>query len=363
MPGNVILKVEVTREKLLESIGAVAPGQSAGNFGIEEISNEIISQASILSGESVTIDLQNYEIASAKEKTSLAVSKISLPAETTGVAELLEALGVITISPVSQFSLNQFMKEQEQLQADPVLLNMVASSIYEVFLKANFKVIERHISTDVPGKERIGYDVKISKGSNMDLVVFNPNEQEYNLELSIENSSLAVKLIGVPFTGNFEVTVETEEFKPKTIKRYNPLLNPDENKVEQEGKNGLLVTVTRKSLDSEGKLINTELISEDFYPPVHKIEISGLKPEPTNTAPNLSSPETIVLPGQDVSQGGTGSEQQDSGATPPPAANGAVKAPVNTGPEEDGNNADKDNQSGTGQDDGGIWGKPDEDEK
>ena len=66
----------------------------------------------------------------------------------------------------------------------------------------------------------------------MDLVVLNPNDQEYSLELSIENGSLAVNLVGVPFSGKFEVMVKTEEFKPKTIKRYNPLMKPDEIKVE-----------------------------------------------------------------------------------------------------------------------------------
>ncbi len=362
VPGQIILKVAVNREKLLESIDEVAP--SGVQFDIEQISNEIISYASVLSEEPAALDLQNYEISSSKEKTRIAVSKVKLPTETAGIAELLDALGDITLTPVSQFSMNKFLEQKEQLQANPVYLNMVASGIYEVFLKSDFEVIERHISSDVPVKERIGYDINISQGNNLDLVVFNPNDQEYNLELTIENGILVVRLFGVPLSAKFEVTVETEEFKPKTIKRYNPLLKPDEIKVEQEGKNGLLAIVTRQSFDEKGGLLNTELISEDFYSPVHKIEISGLKPLTTNTVPDASSPGTIILPGQESPDDRSGTSQQGSVTTPPSSEGGAVGLPANPGTDGEGEKeTDKDDQKDSGNDKDGIWGKPNEDEK
>lgn len=356
VPGNVMLTVEVNREQLLKSIEAAALEQSGANFNIEKISNEIISHAKVLSGESVTLDLQNYVISSTKEKTILAVSKVNLPEGTTGVEEFLGGLDVIKIPPVSQFSLNNFIEAQGQFPTDPVFLNTIASGMYEVFLKTNFEVIERHISFEVPVKERFGYDVKISQDSNLDLVVFNPNDHDYHLEFSVENGSLAIKLIGVPFTGEYEVAVKTEEFKPKTIKRYNLLLGPDETKVEQEGKNGQLVIVTRKGFDREGRLVYTELISEDFYPPVYKIEITGLKSGSKSEAGDSSSPETIMLPVQKVNEGENQSVQKNSNE-------GSVKPPGNNVAGEEGNKADKDNQKENVQEDSSIWGKPDEDEK
>lgn len=364
VPGSVILKVDVDREKLIESVEAAAQGWSGTQFNLEQLTSEIITYASVLSGESVALDLQNYEVAGTKEKTSLAVSKVKLPAGTTGVEELIESIGSITIIPASQFSLNKLLEDREQLQADPGYLNMVASGIYEVFLQTNFEIIERHISSDVPVKERIGYDAIISQGRNMDLVVLNPNDQEYSLELSIENGSIAVNLVGVPFSGKFEVMVKTEEFKPKTIKRYNPLMKPDEIKVEQEGKNGLLALVTRNIFNEKGELLKTEFLSEDFYPPVHKIEISGLQPEKIFADPDASIPDTIVLPGQDASEGGNGPGEQEGVTTPPATGNGNDDPSAQTGAGgEEGNEADTKTKRNPANDDGSIWGNPGEDEK
>lgn len=88
---------------------------------------------------------------------------------------------------------------------------------------------------------------------------------------------LFVRINGAPFLYSYKINLEEKtSYKPKSIIRYTSLLEEGQEKVIQEGKDGLSVKITREVFDLEGALVDSEEIAEDFYPPTHKIIETGL---------------------------------------------------------------------------------------
>lgn len=60
----------------------------------------------------------------------------------------------------------------------------------------------------------------------------------------------------------------------------------------------MIVKVVRETHTEEGELVKTEVLSEDFYPPVHRIEVHPLEAAPTVPESGTAAGEdTAVLPG------------------------------------------------------------------
>src|SRR5690606_11403216 len=95
---------------------------------------------------------------------------------------------------------------------------------------------------------------------------------------------LTVQVKGSPFLYSYNIEQsEIEEFKQKTIIQYSPQLLPNQTLVKDEGKAGFRIKTIRKVLGESGEFIREELISEDYYAPIEKIEVHGLKAgEPTS---------------------------------------------------------------------------------
>lgn len=225
----------------------------------------------------------------------------------------------IEIKGQSQFSFINFLKDEHLESLSSSLLSKMATSIYEVILPTNFSIIERHISNELPDYAELGFEAKVNPNKNIDLVFANPNETSYTIEFIKKGNSVKTVLKGSELLNEYKIITSGQQtFKPRTIKQYNPLLNPSQIEVKAEGKEGLLIKVNREIYDENGMLVKKELISEDFYPPIHRVEVSGLKPsneEETNENTDQTSDGSSELSGQEQEVQKQESEQNEKQAT------------------------------------------------
>jgi len=85
----------------------------------------------------------------------------------------------------------------------------------------------------------------------------------------------------LPLIYSYQTTVSNkEEFLPKTIKQFSSFVEQNSINIKTPGTNGVQVAVVKTILSGDD-VLETINISEDFYPPVHKVEIHPL----TVTAP------------------------------------------------------------------------------
>nr|WP_239583319.1 VanW family protein [Metabacillus iocasae] len=154
-------------------------------------------------------------------------------------------------------------------------LSLVASAIYEVIAHSNFDILERHIGNVIPKHVTPGFEARVEY-DKLDLLFFNPNYTNYQIMFELSNGELMTRLVGQPFFYEYEASVkENQEYEPKTIVQYTAMLPPNVTNFEELGKNGLWLKVYR-DISSQGSAIQSVLLSEDFYPPIHRIEQRGL---------------------------------------------------------------------------------------
>ncbi|MGG4491686.1 G5 domain-containing protein [Metabacillus idriensis] len=248
---------------------------SADTFGAVDqkaLAAEIELAASELTEGIFTLSINNYLLKEKLPKTLLAGSE--LPADS---AVLLQP-AVIQIKPLETFSLEAYL-EEFLLQLDDAALSRMATGIYQTILLTNFDILERHISAELPAYAELGKEAAFIKGKQ-DLVFYNPNDAAYELKLVQDESSLNISLEGAAFENTYSLTMESEKsFKPKTIIQYDSALDHDTTRVKEEGRNGQSAEVYRNELDSNGNILSSTLISDDFYAPVHRVEVKALKSE------------------------------------------------------------------------------------
>ena len=266
--------VLVQLEDLNPFLYSISATLSTDDFIMNELEAKIITSAQMLETGSHQIILEDFLADNENQFTILEEASIS-----TNESEELIVLTdhSIEIGATSQFSLLHFIEEQGLIGFSPLSLNKIATAIYQVILPTNFSIIERHISNELPDYATLGYEAKIDVEQNQDLIFSNPNKFSYFIEFEEKDGKLYVNLNGPSLLNQYVITFEDQEsFKPKTILQFNPQLGPKEIRVKTEGKDGQLIKVYREHLDEKGKLIEKERIAEDFYAPIHRIEVSGL---------------------------------------------------------------------------------------
>jgi hypothetical protein len=231
----------------------------------------------------------------------------------------------ITIAEESTFSLLEFSKKQKIENSSA--LNIVATGIYQAVLPTNLTVSERNISKALPKYAVLGYEAMVNVAKGADLVIANHNKVPYTLQLEVANGNLKVTLKGDKLLYKYEISKKEEQIlKPKTIVQYSPLVLPGITKVEAVGADGKIVKVYRNIYEGS-QLLTSELISEDYYPPVYRVEIMGLSGTQSGTSTT----------GGAISNGTT-----NQNGTQMPSASDTVQ--------QNSNNDD-------------LWGKPNEEEK
>ncbi len=233
---------------------------------------------------------------------------------------IIEANPEILLDKKVVFSLLEFAKGQKIENSS--VLSILGTGIYQAILPTNFTISERNIGSALPDYAMLGMEAKVNAANGLDLVIVNPNESLYTIELRLDSNNLIVTVRGEKLLYNYEISKKDEQqLKPKTIKQYSPLVLPGNIKVQTDGSDGKIVKVYRDKYEGS-QLIESVLISEDYYPPVYRVEIHGLTGSDNTANPAVTTPA----------------------ATPDP--NGTQTPPLPAEP-----------------DDNGLWGKPNEQPK
>jgi hypothetical protein len=269
----------VLDEKQLYSLISRMVGENLISlFDIERLKNDVIEMAATLKTNLAPIDIANYLIKEQRMEQKVINEAVitNLQGNQAEVLAWISKHPTIEVKEKSQFSLANYFKEQSDSGLSSEAMSLVASALYETILPTNFTIIERHISRELPNNIQLGYEAKVD-GQNRDFIFYNPNSSSYIVEFQPMNNGFKVALKGLPFINKYAVELdEIEYFEPKTIIQYSSTLQPNETRLKREGKQGMLVRVKKKVYDEQNYLLKTELIAEDFYPPVHKVEIHGL---------------------------------------------------------------------------------------
>jgi vancomycin resistance protein YoaR len=278
-------------ENALRSVLEKLAGNTFSEWLDEQaLKQQLISIAASLQP-SAQLALMSYAKMEQKQETVISKAMVAVGQHEAELRSWLSRHSSITIGEKQMFSLLDYMKEQgETISSDA--LTILASAIYEAILPTNFEVIERHTSTALPANIRPGFEARVEEGER-DFIFFNPNDSAYTLQLTIEANQLKVSCIGFPFIHKYAIKVDPiEYYEPKTVVQYSAMLKPDEKRVKQEGKQGMLVRVHKEIYDWNNQLLETELVAEDFYPPVHTVVVRGLKNEMPNGENSQEDKET-----------------------------------------------------------------------
>lgn len=266
--------VMVQLEPLEDLLSSFSTSLQLENLKVDELESDLLATATMLEAGNYQFRLEDY-LANSQGSEMATLNESSIQMDSEGELGLFLDKS-IEIGATSQFSLLKYI-ENEIGNISSITLSKIATAIYEVVLPSNFTIIERHISNELPTYATLGFEAKADIELNQDLIFSNPNEFSYFIEFSEENNGIEVSLRGPELLYRYVVTTdEKESFKPKIIRQFNPNLGPTEIKVKVEGKEGQLIKVYKEHLDEQGNMIKKELVAEDFYPPIHQIEVQGL---------------------------------------------------------------------------------------
>jgi hypothetical protein len=280
------------------NLGSVLPtlshNLSKDTVDLDSLRTEILKKVTLLESGTIQIDIGDFLLVA--EKNEQVVKTITIP----NMSEDLKNIGsTIMIPRQSTFSLLSFLEEQGLLTLDPMVIDILSSGVYQTILHSNFEILERHISTELPEYISMGFEAKVDAKLKWDLSFYNPNMDDYKLEIYSNGQSLTFDLVGVPFAYEYVVMQEgLKLFDPKTIKQYSPLLEPGQFKVTKEGQKGFYLEHSRLVMDETGKIVEQQLISKDYYAPIHLVEVFGLGTNDSAMPPESEIASPVEVPNE-----------------------------------------------------------------
>ena len=137
----------------------------------------------------------------------------------------------------------------------------------------------------------------------LDFKFTNPNKTEFTIRAAWSAGAIHLSIEGQPFYYTYEPSVTNiETYKPRTVRQYSAFVDDGQVVVSQEGKEGV-EAIVKRTLSVDGQVVDTEDISEDFYAPIHRIEIHPLSKGDASVTENTDSEESDL-----PQNGGTDSE-------------------------------------------------------
>lgn len=323
--------VDIDKELLEESIYSTSISLSSVDINKEKLSADLLIGATMLDPAEFTFNLENYIPEDAKNSGILTKAAINTEGSLNEIQKLVPKLKTVEIAPKSQFSLLRTVGEKDSQKHNSAALSIIGTALYNAILPTNFPIIERHISNELPSFAKLGYEAKVNEEKQMDLVFSNLNDTPYTLQLSLKGNKLEVIVKGQPFLNKYSIVKRDEKrFAPKTVMQYNARLETGQTQVIEPGKAGLLVKIVREIYDESGEFLKSEMISEDFYPPVHKVVVHSLLvpiAETETTDPETGeelesgtpqSPDDSATKDNPGSEAGTTDEEKDEKVTDEP---------------------------------------------
>jgi hypothetical protein len=252
------------------------------NIDLAKLTSFLKEWAANWKNHTVNVDLTNFQL---EDQNITVLNEVLAPSSftTKGLQQLVEEHPTIEIKEHQIFSLLNWMEKERISYLSDNDLSVLGTYLYELILPTNFQIIERNRHQQLPEYAKIGYDVYVKGKDQYDFSFFNGNNVAYSIEWSMVQGNLYLVLTGYPFSHKYEIKVKDyQTFTPKTIVRYHPFVEDNKVKVIERGKNGEYAKVVRQTYTSKGELLNEETISEDYYPPIHRVELHPIDGETTS---------------------------------------------------------------------------------
>ena len=283
--------VTIKKNHIQNILKQVSVGLTLTKEEFNKLNGELLQYASGFISGNQPIYLENL-LSTANNQETINQVELTLYGITVEMGDWIDTLSPIVIEPNAKVSLLKHFEEKQLSSMPDSIKSMIATGIYETIIPTNFPIIERQTSQFLPEYAKLGFEVQLDVKNHRDLLFANPNSSSYQLELDWKDNTLVIQLKGSKFLYDYKAKLgEVQQFKPKTIVQYNPLIQSG-IRVQQEGTDGLMVKVYREVNDETGVQLQKELIAEDYYPPVHRIEVHRLQSTSptgetgTNTNPN-----------------------------------------------------------------------------
>lgn len=271
------LFAKIDEEKLNAILEDILPEHYAEGIDQQTLIADLLMYATLLESGNHTIKLQNYLSGDLIEDEVIAESstKISGKENVINMWEGNEAS--IEVAPHSKISFFDLAEERGGLQFEADEMSIISSALYKALLNTNFMITERHIGRLLPGYIEPGFEARVDSEKQMDFIFTNPNDHKYVINFQQLDKLLYVSVKGPKTIYTYQPSLKDKQtFKPKTIIQIDAKLPFGQKRIGAEGKEGILIHVFRDQLDEAGKIISTEKIAEDFYPPVHEVLIYSL---------------------------------------------------------------------------------------
>ncbi|RHW40645.1 hypothetical protein D1B31_10625 [Neobacillus notoginsengisoli] len=349
------IKVNLDESVLVEWIGRISPPLIGEEINLKDLTAKLAEPAAMLKVGSFTVGLVEFMPNKTNDEGIVSTGTVEVKEPSSDLELAVKEFDSIKLEGGAEFSFNRFIKENELGNMAETSLSMMASAAYIAILKTNFTILERNISKELPEFAKLGSEAFVSHVTGKDFVFANPNDNSYELAFAYSGGKLTASISGTKFLYEYKTVADGEEvFKPKTIKQFSPLLKTGQVNITEEGKEGAIIKIYRE-IYTLGNLLDTEAISEDYYPPVHKVEVHALPAEPTSDG---------QAPADGQNTGGTPAENSGEPPVNPvgpgTSDNGNAGTDVNKAPEARQPGTKQGENSGTADDDGGLWGKPNE---
>lgn len=286
------------------------------NFPRVEFSAVEVQKLTVKLEEALQADLEKTRVTISDDSLDVeheTVSKVIFPQISTNesMAAVVAAINGVQIAPGEKFSFLTLINELKPIGVSDSELTEIASAIYSVVLKTNFKIEERSIGNQIPEKIAVGEEATINRSLGIDLVFSNPNASSFTLNTAITGDSLTASLKGFPFVYDYAVSTSSKEtVNPRLIKQYSAFVTSGKA-VEEEGSEGVRVEIVRSIL-ADGDELKVETISTDFYPPSNRVELYPLTAPPAEIVPETGldgSSEEGQIPG-DSTDGNSGADSE-----------------------------------------------------
>lgn len=281
IPLHVVIDEELLKTSLLNL------DANPENYDLALLKEVLTGYASTFERNAISIELSDYYAVN-QSIVQIAESRVKGTSELILVPNLAESISSVTIQPEETISVRQLLIEAGTTEKATDSLNMFSSALFELILQTNFEVIERHTSLEFPKYGEPGLNATVNM-QNQDLKFHNPNSFSYEMTFAWVEDELIVTLFGPEFPLDFQPSVEKKSVEKDTIIQYSSTLSGNNKTIVEEGKEGLLVVTYRETLDKEGNLVKQEKILEDFYPPVHRIEVRAYPTSSDSTGTTGSS--------------------------------------------------------------------------
>ncbi|HEX5564752.1 MAG TPA: VanW family protein [Sporosarcina sp.] len=191
-------------------------------------------------------------------------------------SKVIQALDKSIIRPFGSFSSMELVTSSGVGSISDEEMTLLSSLLYSAVLQTNFQIDERNRSTVLSPDIQPGFEAAINQSLGLDFQFTNPNKTEFTIRAAWSAGAIRLTIEGKPFYYTYEpYVVNIETYKPRTIRQYSASVNDGQVDISEQGKEGV-EAVVKRTISIDGNVVETEVISEDFYAPIQRIEIHPL---------------------------------------------------------------------------------------